>query len=247
MAFRSAAIKTIMVAGYGVGMGGLLFFLLLSPVNDMADDTVPRDGREAAVLKMGNNVNGIHAHVTVDDSIRHMVDHPAFKGFGRYLLPRDNVNSDLDRPLNQVGSLMPYHDHVDPGVVVAAINHMIDRINGGDTLFHDFYTGRQKQVDPVKASTGLFFFRGRPGAPFAVICPGGGFAYVGSLHEGFPLATALSRKGYNAFVLRYRTGSRSKAAEDLAVAVSYVFRNAGRLEVGVADYSLWAVLPGHGW
>lgn len=42
--------------------------------------------------------------------------------------------------------------------------------------------------------------------PFALIFPGGGFAYVGSLHEGFPLADALSRKGCNAFVLHYRTG-----------------------------------------
>ena len=45
------------------------------------------------------------------------------------------------------------------------------------------------------------FFRGRPGAPFAVICPGGGFSYVGSIHEGFPHALALSRMGYNAFVV----------------------------------------------
>jgi hypothetical protein len=30
-----------------------------------------------------------------------------------------------------------------------------------------------------------FFFRGKPGAPFAVIAPGGGFAYVASVHEGF--------------------------------------------------------------
>jgi hypothetical protein len=43
---------------------------------------------------------------------------------------------------------------------------------------------------------------GRPGAPFAVVCPGGGFSYVGSVHEGFPHAAAISSKGLNAFVRR---------------------------------------------
>ena len=52
----------------------------------------------------------------------------------------------------------------------------------------------------------LGLFRGSPGAPFAVISPGGGFSYVGSVHEGLPHAAAISSKGYNAFVLRYRAG-----------------------------------------
>ena len=68
----------------------------------------------------------------------------------------------------------------------------------------------------------MFFFRGKPGAPFAVISPGGGFSYVGSIHEGFPLAVALSQKGYNAFVLQYRVGGETIACEDLAAALSYI-------------------------
>jgi hypothetical protein len=69
------------------------------------------------------------------------------------------------------------------------------------------------------ASAGLLFFRGKPGAPSAIVCPGGGFAHVGSLHEGFPHALELSKKGYNAFVLKYRIGSELKATEDLAAAI----------------------------
>ena len=193
----------------------------------------------------GKNLSGkkivseMDAHITTNDSVSHMVNHPAFKGFGRYLLPWDNGTSDYDRPLSNVSSLMPYHSHVDPDVVVAAINHMIDRVNDGETIFYDFYSEQQKREDPAKSTTGLFFFRGNPGAPFATVCPGGGFTYVGSLHEGFPLAMVLSQKGYNAFVLRYRTGSGSMATEDLAAALSHVFKNAERLGVSVADYSLW--------
>jgi acetyl esterase/lipase len=71
------------------------------------------------------------------------------------------------------------------------------------------------------------------------VCPGGGFAYVGSLHEGFPLALEISRKGYNAFVIRYRIGSEQLATEDLAAAIAYIFRNAKMLKASTKGYSLW--------
>ncbi len=66
-----------------------------------------------------------------------------------------------------------------------------------------------------------------------------GFSYVGSLHEGFPLALEISKKGYNAFVIRYRIDSGQKATEDLAAAISYIFKNKESLKVTSVDYSLW--------
>jgi acetyl esterase/lipase len=83
------------------------------------------------------------------------------------------------------------------------------------------------------------FFRGEPEAPFAIVCPGGGFSYVGSLHEGFPIALKISKKKYNAFVIRYRIGGEKMATEDLAAAITYIFRNAASLGVSTEDYSLW--------
>jgi len=40
----------------------------------------------------------------------------------------------------------------------------------------------QRREEPARGNTGLFFFRGKPGAPFAVISPGGGFSYIASVH-----------------------------------------------------------------
>jgi acetyl esterase/lipase len=91
----------------------------------------------------------------------------------------------------------------------------------------------------------LFFFRGKPRAPFAIISPGGGFSYVGSVHEGFPYAVEISGKGFNAFVLKYRAGYGSAVAtEDLAAAISYIFRNAETLGVDTRDYALWGSSAG---
>ena len=183
-------------------------------------------------------------HVTTRSTIRDVVDHPALEGFGRFILPLDRGRYNPDMPLENVASLLPYHSGVDPDAAVDAINHVIGEAASGETIFYDFYTDRQKLSDPTKESTGLFFFRGEPGAPFAMISPGGGFTYVGSIHEGFPHAIALSRKGYNAFVLQYRVGGERIACEDLAAALSFVFRNAGTLAVGTEHYSVWGSSAG---
>jgi acetyl esterase/lipase len=184
-------------------------------------------------------------HLTIDSSIRDMLSHPALAGFGRLILPWDDRGYDGSMWLHDIGALLPYHSHVHPGDVVAALNHLIDEASTGKTVFYEFYTGTQKQQQPSRENTGLFFFRGTPGAPFAVISPGGGFAYVGAVHEGFPYAAAISRHGYNAFVLRYRAGQgEAVATQDLAAALSHIFRNAAMLGVSTESYSLWGSSAG---
>ena len=185
------------------------------------------------------------AHLGVDDTIEDLLKHPAFAGFGRLMLPWDDRRPDQTMRLRSIASLLPYHTHVDPAVVVSSLNRMIDEASDGRTIFYDIYTDAQKQAEPSRKNTGLFFFRGRPGAPFAVIAPGGGFSYVASLHEGFPYAVEISNRGYNAFVLKYRAGHGGAiATEDLAAAVSYIFRNARSLGVTTAGYSLWGSSAG---
>jgi acetyl esterase/lipase len=215
----------------------LLFFIfILSSCTQ--EDTIGA-GENLIETEYSEENGEMYSHLTTDNAIRDIVNHPAFEGFGELLLPRDNNYGSYNTQLRDVGSLMPYHSHVEPDIVVGAINYMIDEINDGKTIFYDFYTEQEKQEDPTKESTGLFFFRGKPGAPFAIICPGGGFSYVGSLHEGFPFAQRISELGLDAFVIRYRIGSERHATADLAAALAYVFLNADTLGVDTKDYSLW--------
>jgi hypothetical protein len=156
------------------------------------------------------------------------------------IFPWDDRKPDGNMHLCEISALLPYHSEVNPTDVVAALSRMIDDANDGKSIFYDFYTEAQKKAEPTKRNAGLFFFRGKPGAPFAIVCPGGGFAYVASLHEGFPYAAQISKSGYNVFVLKYRAGIGGAAAtQDLAAALSYMFRNAKTLGVTVANYSLW--------
>lgn len=107
----------------------------------------------------------------------------------------------------------------------------------GDTL-GELRLAWYSHIDPDKEDTGLFFFRGEPGARFAVCNAGGGFAYVGAMQDSFPHALELSKKGYNAFALIYRPGAQT-ACEDLARAISFIFDHAEELQVDTSCYSLW--------
>jgi acetyl esterase/lipase len=196
-------------------------------------------------MLVGVSNGGDAVHLTVDDRISRGVSHPAFTGFGRLILPWDDRSYDETMRLRDIGGLLPYHTHVNPNVVVAGLNRLIDDATAGKAIFHDVYSKAEKEADPTRKNTGLFFFRGKPGAPFALISPGGGFSYVASVHEGFPYALEINKRGFNAFVLKYRAGrGGTVATEDLAAALSYVFRHAPSLGVSTTGYSLWGSSAG---
>jgi acetyl esterase/lipase len=186
-----------------------------------------------------------YQHLSPGDTLGDLLNHPAFGGFAPLLLPWDDRRYDEAMKLRDIGALLPYHSAVNPDDVTRSLNRLIDDAGQNKTVFIDFYTAAQKQQQPALGHTGLFFFRGKPGAPFAVIAPGGGFAYVGSVHEGFPYAAAISKHGFNAFVLKYRAGQGGAAAtQDLAAAISYIMANARALDVSTEDYSLWGSSAG---
>jgi len=222
--------------------------LLLSSTASLAeaaDSDLQARARSAgiAATQSGSTVQG-HP-LRTDSRISDLLKHPAFAGFARRLLPWDDRAYDGEMPLSNISTLLPYHSHVNPSVVVGALNRMIADASQGKTVFFDVYSEAQKVSEPSKNQTGLFFLRGKPGAPFAIIAPGGGFAYVGSVHEGFPYAVDINKLGYNAFVLKYRTGSGGDVAtQDLAAAISYIFDHAQALGVGTQDYSVWGSSAG---
>lgn len=177
--------------------------------------------------------------VTKSTSVLDVIGNSAFEGFGQYLFPVEYGLPNSSMTLDRIDNLFPYHDHINTDTTIKVINYMLNEVSEGQTIFYDIYTEEEKAADPSKRSTGLFFFRGEPNAPFAMISAGGGFSYVGSMHESFPHALELSGHGYNAFALQYRSDGADVACEDLAAAISFVFKNAQTLEVSTNNYSLW--------
>lgn len=172
---------------------------------------------------------------TAGTGISEVMEDPVFGDFGRLIFPV-NRSYYSGNTLGELG--LTWYSHIDPEKTVEIANYMKSRAESGETVFYDIYTEEEKAADPAKKDTGLFFFKGDPNARFAVCSAGGGFAYVGAMHDSFPHALELSKRGYNAFALIYRPGAQT-ACEDLARAIGFIFEHAKELEVDTDCYSLW--------
>ena len=172
---------------------------------------------------------------TKKTKINEVIADPVFHGKGRLLFPvqRRYMSG------NTLGTLdLTWYSEIDPDMTVTICNCLKDKAQSGVKIFFDIYSEEEKKKDPEKNNTGLWYFKGKPGKRFAVCNAGGGFAYVGAMHDSFPHALKLSEMGYNAFALIYRPGVRT-ACEDLARAIAFIFEHAEELEVDTSGYSLW--------
>lgn len=168
-----------------------------------------------------------------------LVYHEAFAGGGTLLLPWYGTRENLDDPFESISKYLIFHTHIDTPSMLQAINRLISDAASGKRVFYPVYSQTERSINPKLNQVGLFYFRGKSGAPFALFNPGGGFSYVGSIHESIPLAYTLSQAGYNTFSLSYRMGSGNKACVDLAAALSFIFQNADALDLSTEGYSLW--------
>lgn len=206
----------------------LSMFLVLSACQKQTD-TKADENRQTQGTEMTEN------YFTTDTKIREVLSDPVFGSYGRLIFP---VNSRYYSG-DTLGNLsMSWYNDIDPQETVEIVNTMKERATAGEKIFYDIYTEEEKAEDPSKEDTGLFFFKGTPGEKFAICNAGGGMVYVGAMHDSFPHALELSKKGYNAFALIYRLGAQT-ACEDLARAIAFVFAHAEELEVDTSCYSLW--------
>ena len=186
-------------------------------------------GESQTEIKENDNI------YTSDTPIDYVIGDQAFGDYGRLIFPSEKAYYSG----NTLGELLlTWYSHIEADKTVEIANYFRNHAVNGDTIFYDIYTDEEKAEDPDKNDTGLFFFKGRSGARFAVCNAGGAFAYVGAMQDSFPHALELSKKGYNAFALIYRPGAQT-ACEDLARAIDFIFDHADELEVDTDCYSLW--------
>lgn len=174
-------------------------------------------------------------HYTTNTKIEDVINDPVFGDYGRLIFPADSGYYGG----STLGNLsLTWYNYIDSDKTVEICNYMRNQAENGDTIFYDIYKEEEKAADPAKRDTGLFFFKGNPGAKFAIVNAGGGFAYVGAMHDSFPHALELSKMGYNAFALIYRPGAQT-ACEDLSRAIAFISQHADELQVDTDGYSLW--------
>ena len=176
-------------------------------------------------------------YYTENSKVTDVMRDPAYGDYGHLIFPVDIAISE-DLELKDVEDILPWYSEVNPKKTVEIVNYMKDRVTDGEQIFYDIYSEEEKEANPAKEDTGLFFFQGDPGAKTAIVNAGGGFMYVAAMHDSFPQALELAKNGYNAFALIYRPGADT-ACEDLARAIAYLHEHAQELQIDMTDYSLW--------
>lgn len=182
-------------------------------VEDLETDS-DSDGTGKAESTGNTDMAGNETMFTADTKVWDVIHDPVFGEYGRLFFPADRPVRD-DLTLGNVGDILTWYSYVNPDRTVKIANYLKEHAASGEQIFYDIYTEEEKVADPAKENTGLFFFRGEPGGKVAVTNAGGGFVYVAAMHDSFPHALELSKKGYNAFALIYRPGAQT-ACEDLA-------------------------------
>lgn len=186
-----------------------------------------------AFFPVNNADMTIENYYTRTSRIEDVMSDSVFGDYGRLIFPVDDGYWSGETLENL---RLIWYNYIDPDKTVEIVNYMRTRAARGETIFYNIYTDAERAADPEKRNTGLFFFKGREGAPFAICNAGGGFAYVGAMHDSYPHALELAKKGYNAFALIYRPDD---AYEDLARAITFVYDHAAELGVNPSGYSLW--------
>ena len=114
--------------------------------------------------------NDRYKHITTNSRIYDVMAHPAFGDWGHLIFPWDGTSRySSSMTMKAVPELHLWHTNRNVQSMVDGVNRMIDDRNAGFQVFYDIYTDKEKAADTSKKLTGLFFFRGEPGKPFAVI------------------------------------------------------------------------------
>lgn len=174
---------------------------------------------------------------TTESTVGEVLADPAFENFGYLLFPVDRTVPE-SMTLTQVSSNTVYtwYNNIQPDKTVEILNHLKNRVTDGEEIFYSIYTEKEIAADPSKADTGLFYFGGEKGRGYTIMNAGGGFSYVGAMHDSFPHALEASKYGYNSFALIYRPDD---PYNDLAKAIEYIHDYAEELGVDAENYSLW--------
>src|SRR4051794_28719817 len=96
---------------------------LLMTTSEIAHSLPVRCDAEGSRRRAGDS--GIR-HLRAENTIGDVLRHPAFAGFARLTLPWDDRAYDEQTRLSAIGTLLPFHSHVDAASTVGALNRLID-------------------------------------------------------------------------------------------------------------------------
>lgn len=140
------------------------------------------------------------------------------------------------------GGSFPAH-----GILTCA-NLLISRREAGEKTTIPIWQGVNEEAKTTTESVVLvpFIIKDKKNAPCVIICPGGGYEMVSFYNEGIPVAKALNKKGYNAFILNYCVSPNYYPIPqmDLVRGIKFVRANHEKLDINPDDLTIMGFSAG---
>ncbi|MGN0405649.1 MAG: alpha/beta hydrolase [Bariatricus sp.] len=124
-----------------------------------------------------------------------------------------------------------------------ALNKLADNYESGVTVRYKIYSNEEVEKDPTLANVDLYYYPAKTkNQKFVLVIPGGGYLFLSQLTEGFDVANQFNNLGYNAFVLKYRTGVENVKGDaplkDTARAVQFILSHCNELGIDPENYAV---------
>lgn len=149
----------------------LSLMLTLSGCGRTEENSETKSGITENASENSSETAGGGADYTLETKVTDVISDPVFGDYGRLIFPADR-SSDEDLELQDLDEILMWYNNVNPERTVEIANYLKNQAASGEQIFYDIYTDEEKAEDPEKENTGLFFFRGDPGAKTAIVNAG---------------------------------------------------------------------------
>lgn len=192
-------------------------------------------------------------YVTVNHTVRSILERPEMKKYLEIFLPREILSclteEYMDNTLSQLEQelMMPWGGPFIPEVAADAANRVLELTQENRFQFLPLWHSAQTPFLPTptrehgindKGNVCLMQIKANGNSagsrPVALICPGGGYELLSMQNEGIDLAEYMESRGYAAYVLLYRVSPYRypEPQKDLALAIKFLRSHAE--ELGIA-------------
>ncbi len=127
---------------------------------------------------------------------------------------------------------------------VDSLNKIVDNYNSGVQITYKIYSQEEIAQDASKNNAELYYFPADAEygkTKYAVVLAGNIVDRTAEIKEGTVTAAELNKKGYTAFVLRYRSWMEmddDAPMQDMARAIRYITEHAEQFNVDTEDYAI---------
>jgi len=192
---------------------------------------------------------GHYRPASEEERLSFMMQHPIFDGYRHMFMNMEDPVLRAFAPAKYRDFLKSQGREKQMKTALEAFNYLVRAVEEGQaelvTGIHDAESIRERASRTHL--TGMLY-HGQAGKPLAVIVPGGGFISNVTDWEGYPIAMALHRMGYSAFVVSYPIGrqlgekeerKRGEAAtKELTQVIRYLTANQEQLSIDMSDYAM---------